>query len=447
LGKQLFGTDGIRGVAGEYPLDPATVYAFGIALGKDARSHSKSIPEILIGADTRESGKWIAETVAGGLQSQGARVRYAGVITTPGIAYLTRTGDFAAGVMISASHNPYRDNGLKVFAHNGFKLPDAEEHEIEQEILRLVDAGVTPAPAALHAEEELDRLYLEFLLSTLNTRLDGARIVIDCGNGASYRLAPELFRRAGAEVFTLCAEPNGYNINLDCGALHVATLMQKVLEHRADFGVAFDGDADRAIFIGGTGKIVDGDSVLLACGRALHAKGRLANATVVATVMSNLGLEKALAASGIQMLRTPVGDKYVLEEMVRIGATLGGEQSGHVIFREYSTTGDGMLTALRLFEIARQAGTGIEELTADLKVYPQRLVNVRVREKKPLSECPGVADEIREAESAFAGSGRILVRFSGTEPLARVMVEGESLELVESFSARIAEAIRREMGA
>jgi phosphoglucosamine mutase len=446
LGKQLFGTDGIRGVAGEYPLDPATVYAFGIALGEDATRFTAS-PEILIGADTRESGTWIAELVSGGLQSRGARVRSAGVITTPGIAYLTRTGDFTAGVMISASHNPYRDNGLKVFGHSGFKLPDSEEHEIEQQILRLVDQGVTPQPAVLQVEEELDRKYLEFLLSTLNTRLDGLRLVIDCGNGASYRLAPELFRRAGAEITSFGCEPNGRNINLNCGALHVESLSEAVLSRGADLGVAFDGDADRAIFVAASGKIVDGDSVLLACGRALHAKDRLPNATVVATVMSNLGLEKALEASGIRMLRTPVGDKYVLEEMVRIGAALGGEQSGHVIFREYATTGDGMLTALRLFEIVKQAGVGLDELTADLKVYPQRLVNVRVREKKRLEDVPAVAEEIRRVELAFAGTGRVLVRFSGTEPLARVMVEGPDLEQVESYSARIAEAIRREMGA
>jgi len=445
LGKQLFGTDGIRGVAGEYPLDPATVYAFGVALGEDA-ARSKASPEILIGADTRESGTWIAELVSGGLQSRGARVRYAGVITTPGVAYLTRTGNFTAGVMISASHNPYRDNGLKVFGHNGFKLPDAEEHEIEEQILRQLEAGATPQPATLCAEEELDRQYLEFLLSTLNTSLKDLSVVIDCGNGASYRLAPELFRRAGAGVTAICTEPNGRNINLNCGALHVENLREAVLARGADLGVAFDGDADRAIFVAASGKIVDGDSVLLACGRALHAQGRLPKATVVATVMSNLGLEKALEANGIQMLRTPVGDKYVLEEMVRTGAALGGEQSGHVIFREYATTGDGMLTALRLFEIVKQAGVGLDELTADLKVYPQRLVNVRVREKKLLSEIPSVAEEIRRVENAFAGTGRVLVRFSGTEPLARVMVEGPDLEQVESFSHRIAEAIRREMG-
>jgi phosphoglucosamine mutase len=445
LAKDLFGTDGIRGVAGEYPLDRDTVYAFGVALGKDAARHAAK-PEILIGADTRESGGWIAELVAGGLASQGAQVRYAGVITTPGVAYLTRSGPFVAGVMISASHNPYGDNGLKVFGHSGFKLPDDEELLIEQEIFRLRESPIAAQPMALTVEEPLVRQYLNYLGGVSSVRLDGVRVAIDCGNGAAYRLAPELFQGLGADVVAICCEPNGRNINLNCGALHLEALQRAVVAHRAQFGVAFDGDADRAIFVSSSGQVVNGDAVLLACGRALKAAGKLAGNTVVSTVMSNLGLERAFDAAGIRMVRTPVGDKYVLEEMVRLGAALGGEQSGHVIFREYSTTGDGMLTALRLFEIAQQAGTGLDELTADLKIYPQRLVNVRVREKKGLLELPAVAAEIRRVENAFGSAGRVLVRFSGTEPLARVMVEGPNLEQVESFSTSIADVIRREMG-
>jgi phosphoglucosamine mutase len=443
VAKQLFGTDGIRGVAGEYPLDPATVFAFGVALGREAMGTG----EILVGTDTRESGPWIAELVAGGLERSGARVRYAGVITTPGIAYLTRTGPFVAGVMISASHNPYQDNGIKVFTHSGFKLPDAEEHAIEQEIFRLRQRDVAPAPAKLTVDEGLDRQYLEYLVSTCAVRFEGVTLAMDCGNGAASLLGPGLFRRLGADVKELFSAPDGRNINLDCGALHVERLRDAVLAHGADFGVAFDGDADRAIFVARSGKVVDGDGVLLAAARAMKAAGHLPGDTVVATVMSNLGLEKALERERIRMTRTPVGDKYVLEEMVRLGAALGGEQSGHLIFREYATTGDGLLTALRLFEIARRAGAGLDELTADLLVYPQRLVNVRVREKKGLTELPSVAREIQLVEEAFAGAGRVLVRFSGTEPLARVMVEGPDLEQVESFSERIAEAIRREMGA
>jgi phosphoglucosamine mutase len=442
VAKQLFGTDGIRGVAGEYPLDPATIFAFGAALGREAMGTG----EILVGADTRESSPWIAELVAGGLESSGARVRYAGVVTTPGIAYLTRTGPFVAGVMISASHNPYQDNGIKVFGHSGFKLPDAEEHAIEQEIFRLRELGIAPAPAKIAVDEGLDRQYLEYLVSTSSVRFDGVTLAMDCGNGAASLLGPSLFRRLGADVKALFCAPDGRNINLGCGALHVERLRDAVLAHRADFGVAFDGDADRAIFVAASGKIVDGDAVMLASARAMKAAGHLSGDTVVSTVMSNLGLERALQREGIRMTRTPVGDKYVLEEMVRLGAALGGEQSGHVIFRQYATTGDGLLTALRLFEIARRAGVGLDELTADLEVYPQRLVNVRVREKKELTELPSVAREIRLVEEAFAGAGRVLVRFSGTEPLARVMVEGPDLEQVESFSERIAEAIRREMG-
>jgi phosphoglucosamine mutase len=401
----------------------------------------------VIGADTRESGQWIAELVSGGLASCGGRVRYAGVITTPGVAWLTRTGPFQAGVMISASHNPYRDNGIKVFGHSGFKLPDDEEHAIEQEIFQVAldTSGMSARPVV--KDEALERQYLEFLISTVAVRFDGMKLAIDCGNGASCRLAPELFRRLGADVTALSTEPDGRNINLNCGALHLENLREAVVAGDRDYGVAFDGDADRAMFVAKSGKIVDGDAVLLASARALKAAGHLPGNMVVSTVMANLGLEKAFEREGISMVRTPVGDKYVLEEMERRGAMLGGEQSGHVIFREWATTGDGMLTALRLFEIARRAGVGLDELTADLVVYPQRLVNVRVREKKGLLAIPAIAEEIRRVEAAFDGAGRVLVRFSGTEPLARVMVEGPDLAQVERYSASIAEAIRREMGA
>jgi phosphoglucosamine mutase len=326
-------------------------------------------------------------------------------------------------------------------------LPDREEHTVDQEILRLREAGVTPRPAPLAVDAAWDRQYLDFLTSLARLPFDGVRLAMDCGNGAAYRLGPELFRRLGAEVTTLCAEPDGRNINLHCGALHLEGLREAVLAGGADFGVAFDGDADRAIFVAKSGKVVDGDAVMLVLARAMKAAGHLAGDTLVSTVMSNLGLEKALERAGIRMVRMPVGDKYVLEEMVRLGASLGGEQSGHIILREYATTGDGMLTALRLIETALAAGAGLDELTAGFEVYPQKLVNVRVRDKKELTELPAVAREIEHVETAFAGTGRVLVRFSGTEPLARVMVEGQDPQQVENFSARIADAIRREMGA
>jgi len=444
MGKQLFGTDGIRGVAGDYPLDPATVHAFGMALASDLRRASAG-PAVLVGMDTRESGPWIAAQVASGLAQRDVRAVSAGVVTTPGVAYLTRSGGFTAGVMISASHNPYQDNGIKVFGHSGYKLPDEEEHLVEQEIFR--HAGEAPGPPLpLVSDPALAERYLDYLASTVAGGFDGMRIVLDCGNGAACQLGPALFRRLGAQVEAICCAPNGRNINLGCGALHVEPLRAAVLESKADLGVAFDGDADRAIFVAGNGQIVDGDAVLLIAARALHGAGRLDGGLVVATVMSNLGLERALERDGIRLLRTPVGDKYVLEEMVRAGAVLGGEQSGHVIFRQFATTGDGLLTALRVLEIARGRGVGLDALTAGLEIYPQRLQNVRVRERRALYEMPAVAREIAECERAFGSSGRVLVRFSGTEPLARVMVEGPDLARVDEFATRIATAIRNEIG-
>ena len=445
MAKRLFGTDGIRGTAGEFPLDPATVHAFGQSLGSVAR-HLGPDPRIVIGMDTRESSPWIAAQVAGGLKEAKVGVRFAGVVTTPGVAFLTHTDSFVAGVMISASHNPYQDNGLKVFGHSGYKLPDHEEHAIEEEIFRLLEAGVTPLPAEFSVDEGLDRRYVDNLLYTVSTSLHGLRIVIDCGNGAASHLAPELFRRAGAEVHAICCAPDGRNINLGCGALHMEPLQKAVLDHGADLGVAFDGDADRSIFVAKSGRVIDGDAVLLIAARALLAAGRLPKNLVVATVMSNLGLEKALERDGIRLTRTAVGDKYVLEEMLRSGAALGGEQSGHVIFSDYSTTGDGMLTALKIMTIVAETGSGLDELTADLTTYPQRLVNVRVREKKTLTDLPSVAQEVRDCEAELGSSGRILVRFSGTEPLARVMVEASDPRQVDEFTARIAGAIQREIG-
>ena len=448
--RRLFGTDGVRGAAGEFPLDPATVHALGMALGDIARGLAPS-PEVVIGMDTRESSPWLANQVAGGLDERGARARCAGLATTPGVAYLTRTQDFVAGVMISASHNLYRDNGIKIFGHSGYKLSDAQEHAIEQEIFGFLEAGVKPAAAEIAPDPSLDQHYIDYLLTTVTRPFHGLDIVVDCGNGAASAIAPELFTRLGARVVSLGCSPDGRNINRDCGSLHLGGLRQTVLERQAALGVAFDGDADRAIFVSRRGKIVDGDGVMLLVASALHAEGRLTGPegrpTVVATVMSNLGLERALAGRGIAMLRTPVGDRYVLEEMRRTGAVLGGEQSGHVIFSEYATTGDGLLTALRVIDAMLASGQGLDELTAELVVYPQRLVNVRVKTRKPVEEMPAVAQEIRAAEDAFGDKGRVVVRFSGTEPLARVMIEGPDMAEVEIWTGRIAAAIEREIGA
>ena len=438
--RELFGTDGMRGVAGEYPLDPTTTFAVGVALAQWVREHHANA-EVVIGMDTRESGPWIAEHVAGGLDSQGVRVRFAGLITTPGIAYVTRTGPFAAGVMISASHNPYRDNGIKIIDHSGFKLPDEQERVLEGYILAWKG---TVRSQPLTADEGLDRAYIDHLAGTLPGGLAGVRMVVDAANGAASYLAPALFERLGAKVECIACAPDGRNINLNCGSLHLEGLRARVLAAGADLGVAFDGDADRALFVSHSGKIVDGDAVMLLAALPLHAQGRLTE--VVATVMSNLGLERALARHGIGLVRTPVGDRYVLREMLRRGAPLGGEQSGHIIFRDYSTTGDGLLTALRVLDVMRQSGRDLDALTAELETYPQRLVNVKVKRKRPLDELDGANREIRNAQAEFGDAGRILVRFSGTEPLARVMVEGPELDRVEHFAQSIAAAIRAELG-
>jgi phosphoglucosamine mutase len=446
MARQLFGTDGIRGVAGEYPLDASTAHSLGVALGRWAKGKHAN-PEIVLGMDTRESGPWLAAQVAGGLVESGVTPRFAGLITTPGVAYLTRTRDFVAGVMISASHNPYQDNGIKIFDHSGFKLPDQQELALEETTFEVLRSGASlPTPANLTVDGGLDAAYADFLASTMHCRLEGLTVVLDCANGAACEIAPGLFESLGATVESLSCAPDGRNINLNCGALHVEQLRERVLAVGADVGVAFDGDADRCMMISNSGKLIDGDAVLLIAATAMHNDGNLPGDTVVATVMSNLGLERALNGRGIQMLRTQVGDKYVLEEMIRRGAVLGGEQSGHVIFTQSATTGDGLLTALRVLEIVSRSGKSLDELTSDLKIYPQTLVNVRVAERKPLADLPAVQEEIRKAEADFAGTGRVLVRFSGTEPLARVMVEGEDLEQVHSVAARIADSIRAELG-
>jgi phosphoglucosamine mutase len=430
-------------------MDRATAHALGVALGKWAvdtsPNHSGSAPEVVIGMDTRESGIWLAQHVAGGLAQSGVSARFAGVITTPGVAYLTRTGHFVAGVMISASHNPYEDNGLKVISHSGYKLADEVELELEGLMLAWLASGASPAPAPLTADASLDNLYTDYLASTV-TGTFPFRLVVDCANGAATEVAPRLFSRLGSTVDWIGASPNGRNINLNCGSLHLENLQKRVMDTQADMGIAFDGDADRALFVAGNGQVVDGDAVLYLAGTYLKRAGQLPADLVVATVMSNLGLEKALESQGIQMLRTPVGDKYVLEEMLRRGAAIGGEQSGHVIFLQYATTGDGLLTALRVLEIVRESGTSLSALVGEIRNFPQKLVNIRVKVKRPLSELSTVQTEIAAAEREFAGSGRVVVRFSGTEPLARVMIEAKTDADVDKWTTRIADAIRAELG-
>jgi phosphoglucosamine mutase len=449
--KKLFGTDGIRAVAGQPPLDDATIYAIGLALATTLKAPTPE-PRVLIGMDTRESSAHIAAVLTAGLTQAGATVESAGVITTPAIAHLAHTHHFATGIVISASHNPWQDNGIKLFGPDGFKLPDATELAIEAEIFRQLDYPSYHLPLSTYHSDlpvnEADRAeYIRFLLAAVpNLSLDNHRIVVDCANGAASSVAPQLFQHLGGEVLITHAAPDGRNINTNCGALHPEVVASEVLKHKASLGITFDGDADRALFADEHGNVVNGDAVLLLAARDLHARAALANATVVATTMSNMGLEAALSRSGIKMLRAPVGDKYVLEQMLATGATLGGEQSGHIIFSGRSTTGDGLLTALLVLDIIHRTGKSLATLTADLKNFPQVIVNVKVREKKPLNEIPPVADAIAAAESALAGTGRVVIRYSGTEALARVMIEAEDEAQMTHHANTIAEAIRNELG-
>lgn len=446
--RKLFGTDGIRAVAGEAPLDAKTIYAAGLALAHQVNG-ANAHPRVLLGMDTRASSEWIAATLSAGLATGGAAVESAGVITTPAIAYLAKRNGFAAGVVISASHNPWQDNGIKVFGSDGYKLPDETELRIEDEIFRQLERletpAIGPAPAAA---QKYHRDYEQFLRRAVpRLRLDGLKVVLDCANGAASAIAPELFAHLGGGIHLTHASPDGRNINAQCGALHPEIVAAEVKSLGADLGVTFDGDADRALFADAHGKVVNGDAVMLLAARDLKARGLLRNDLLVATTMSNMGLEAALRRDGIRMLRAPVGDKYVLERMQQEQASLGGEQSGHILFPHLATTGDGLMTALVVLDAVRRSGRALHELVADLKVYPQVIVNVRVREKKPLDQIATVADTIRAAESELSDSGRVVVRYSGTEALARVMIEAESEEAMRRHAERIAEAIRAELGA
>ena len=448
--KKLFGTDGIRAVAGQSPLDPPTIHAIGLALAHTLKSPSGT-PRVLLGMDTRESSAWIAAGLTAGLLAGGASVENAGVITTPAVAHLTHAHGFAAGIVISASHNPWQDNGIKLFGPDGYKLPDATELAIEHEIFARLASPTDHLPLTTdHCPpiNDADRAeYTRFLLDAVpGLSLDNQRIVIDCANGAASAVAPQLFSDLGGTVLITHAAPTGRNINLGCGALHPEVVAAEVVKHKASLGITFDGDADRVLFSDEHGRVVNGDAVLLLAGRDLHARGELAHATIVATTMSNMGLEAALSRSGIRMLRAPVGDKYVLEQMLATGASLGGEQSGHIIFSGRSTTGDGLLTALLVLDILHRSGRTLAELTADLKTFPQVILNVKVREKKPLDSIPAVAQTIAEAEQALAGTGRVVIRYSGTEALARVMIEAEDEAQMTLHAESIANAIRAELG-
>jgi len=450
MAKELFGTDGIRGTPGTDPLDDRTIYWVGRALGDYLRTHPEETgtARVLIGMDTRESCMHIARRLLMGLTAAGVQGHFAGVITTPGVAHLVHTRGFSAGVVISASHNPYTDNGIKLFARTGMKFADEIEEQIETEILKNRGGAANVFEVKLDADLTLDRAYLQFLSSRAipGVTLAGMKIVLDCANGAAAQLAPQLFRTLGAEVIPIHDRPDGRNINAGCGALHPESLRQKVTETQASLGIAFDGDGDRAIFVCVSGRVVNGDGVLLAMARYLKSAGQLKGSTIVGTTMANLGLEHALAKDGLKLARVPVGDRYVLEEMLRLGANLGGEQSGHIIFLDDATTGDGLLTAVKMAGLVALRGS-LGELVADLKVFPQTIVNVRVRSKPPLESLPAVKQILDEANAALGDRGRIVLRYSGTEALARVMVEAETQADVDRWSQALASALQSALGA
>jgi phosphoglucosamine mutase len=445
--RKLFGTDGIRAVAGEPPLDAKTIYAVGAAIAHRLKA-AREKPTLILGMDTRESSGWIASILSAGLRDGGAAIESAGVITTPAIAFLARKHGFAAGLVISASHNPWQDNGIKIFGGDGYKLPDAVELDIEEEIFLRLASDHASEPAEAPAVNPAYRAeYEAFLLAAVpGLTLDGLQLVVDCANGAASTIAPELFAALGGSARLTHVQPDGRNINAGCGALYPAVVASETAARHADIGVTFDGDADRALFADAHGHVVNGDAVMLLAARDLKSHGLLHSNLVVATTMSNMGLEAALRRDGINMLRAPVGDKYVLEMMQANHASLGGEQSGHILFPHLATTGDGLLTALIVLDIVRRSGRTLRELLADLKFYPQVIENIRVKEKRPLDQIPAVAARIKEAEDELRENGRVVIRYSGTEALARVMVEAESEETMRRHANAIAEAIRSELG-
>jgi phosphoglucosamine mutase len=448
----LFGTDGIRGTAGAYPLDPPTVRRLGAALVRSAFARASDADagrgmKILIGRDTRESGVWIEAELAHGASGEGASVTSVGVVPTPAVAYLTRAHGYDAGVVISASHNPFEDNGIKIFSGRGEKFTGRVEREIEA-ILADSSWDAKEGEPAHVPHADLVGAYLDHLRAVLpeSRMLAGVTLAVDCANGATTTVAPQLFTSLGLRIEVIGDQPDGRNINLKVGSTHPEALARVVVERGGAMGVAFDGDGDRAIFVDRDGRIVDGDAVLLMCARQLKQEGRLKGDAIVATVMSNIGLELALRRLGIELVRCAVGDKYVMEEMLNRGLSLGGEQSGHIIFSDYLFTGDGLCTALNVLRTVALTGRTLASLASDLTTYPQVLLNVRVREKIELKDVPAVADAIARVESRVAGQGRLLVRYSGTEPLLRVMLEGRRQDEIRGWAQEIVDVVKEHLG-
>jgi phosphoglucosamine mutase len=449
--KNLFGTDGMRGEAGKFPLDAQTITIVGSSLARHLQSGTDEAPRLIIGRDTRESGNWIEDALINGARAAGAECLSAGVITTPGVAFLTRSLGAHAGVVISASHNPYHDNGIKIFSPSGKKLADSVERIIEADIRNNLIPNIQgrdPLERSPESEQELQERYLTFLEKEIAKDLSLAsfKLVVDCANGASFKLAPELFKRLGANVVNINCEPDGRNINLNCGSMHIDSLQEKVVSTDAQLGIAFDGDADRVLFVDNNGEFVDGDATLWVLANHLRAQNRLNDNLVVATVMSNVGLEIALRNAQVKLVRANVGDKYVLDELLKLKGSLGGEQSGHIIMPGLSLAGDGMLTALCLLRALAEKQQPLSEATSAFQKYPQVLVNVRVRAKVPFEEIPGVQAVVRRVEEQLAQNGRLLLRYSGTELLARVMIEGVDQKEIEACANQIANAIKLEIG-
>ena len=446
--QRLFGTDGVRGKAGVQPLDHETVARLGAALVRAMRTSGEARPlRFIVGRDTRESGDWIERELARGIHAEGSSITSAGVIPTPAIAYVTPSMGFDAGLVISASHNPFEDNGIKVFSGGGEKFTEALEMHVESFVH---DASWQVPAGGLPAVERTDVLdaYLAHLKRALPDpqRLGSFALAIDTANGATTTVAPRLFRELGLAVTTIGNEPDGRNINLDCGSTHPERLSAIVRDGGHRMGVAFDGDGDRAIFVDHHGRVVDGDAVMLMCARHMHSQGRLQGNALVATVMSNIGLEIALRESAIELVRCPVGDKYVMEEMLKRGISIGGEQSGHVIFSDHLFTGDGIATALNVMRVMADTGRELADLAAQLVSYPQVLVNVRVKEKKELRSVPAIAASMDRIGAQLAGQGRLLVRYSGTEPLLRVMIEGKDQGQIQGWAREIADSVKEHLG-
>jgi phosphoglucosamine mutase len=446
MAKKLFGTDGIRAEAGQFPLDYSSICILGGALVGLLRGKGLD-PKVLIGRDTRESGPWMEKAIAQGILEAGGEPHSAGVIPTSALSFLVGRSDFSTGIVISASHNPFLDNGIKLFSHEGVKIPDDWEAELERSILGTRD-WKAPGTVEVRPDPAFTEDYVAYLVSRFRPGRGGKRfkVVLDCANGASSRIAPRVFRELGFEAVPIHGSPDGRNINTGCGSLHPEDLARAVVARGAALGVAYDGDADRAVWADEKGRILNGDHTLFVQAFDMKEAGRLRQAGVVATTMSNMGLEKAFGRAGIPFVRTRVGDKYVYEEMKGRGANLGGEQSGHTIFLDDFTTGDGILTSLKMAETMVRTGQPLSELVRGLEDYPQVLVNVRVREKPAFEEFPAITAAVREARDRLGDEGRLDLRYSGTEPLARIMVEARDRDLVDSCARSVAEAVRKAIG-